>query len=199
MTGGARAPSRLDRLGHHHRSQEDRDPLPVHDRVLLPGGRRRGAADAHPARHAGQHVPRPTTYNQLFTMHGTTMIFLVVVPIAAGFGNYLVPLMIGARDMAFPRLNMLSWWLLSRGGVVLYASIFWKAPSASWTPTRRCRTRLPARHTGSTHGSWASPARNLVGAERAQHHRDDRHDASARACSWVACRSSSGRCWSPRS
>ena len=52
-------PRRLDRLGHHHRSQEDRDPLPVHDGVLLPGGWRRGAADAHPARVAGQHVPRP--------------------------------------------------------------------------------------------------------------------------------------------
>ena len=48
-------------------------------------------------------------YNQLFTMHGTTMIFLVVVPILAGFANYLIPLMIGARDMAFPRLNALSY------------------------------------------------------------------------------------------
>src|SRR4051794_23729403 len=75
----------------------------------------------------------PTTYNQLFTMHGTTMIFWVVVPIAAGFGNYLVPLMIGARDMAFPRLNMLSWWLLVAGGVVLYTSIFYDPPDAGWT------------------------------------------------------------------
>ena len=75
----------------------------------------------------------PTTYSQLFTLHGTTMIFLVVVPIAAGFGNYLVPLMIGARDMAFPRLNMLSWWLLVFGGAVLYGSIFWEPPSAGWT------------------------------------------------------------------
>src|ERR687887_1136437 len=74
----------------------------------------------------------PTTYNELFTLHGTTMIFMVVVPIAAAFGNYLVPLMIGARDMAFPRLNMLSWWLLAFGGVVLYASIFFSAPSAGW-------------------------------------------------------------------
>jgi cytochrome c oxidase subunit I len=75
----------------------------------------------------------PTTYNQLFTLHGTTMIFLVVVPIAAGFGNYLVPLMIGARDMAFPRLNMLSWWLLVFGGVVLYGSIFFSPPASGWT------------------------------------------------------------------
>ena len=75
----------------------------------------------------------PTTYNQLFTMHGTTMIFLFVVPIFAGFANYLVPLMIGARDMAFPRLNMLSWWLLIAGGVVLYTSLFFAAPQAGWT------------------------------------------------------------------
>ena len=75
----------------------------------------------------------PTTYNQLFTLHGTTMIFMVIVPIAAGFGNYLVPLMLGTRDMAFPRLNMLSWWLLIAGGLVLYGSIFWEAPQAGWT------------------------------------------------------------------
>ena len=75
----------------------------------------------------------PTTYNQLFTLHGTTMIFMVIVPVAAGFGNFLVPLMIGARDMAFPRLNMLSWWLLIAGGLVLYGSIFWEAPQAGWT------------------------------------------------------------------
>jgi cytochrome c oxidase subunit I len=75
----------------------------------------------------------PTTYNQLFTLHGTTMIFLVVVPIFAGFGTYLVPLMIGSRDLAFPRLSMLSWWLLAFGGAVLYASIFFTVPSAGWT------------------------------------------------------------------
>jgi len=74
-------------------------------------------------------------YNQLFTMHGTTMVFLVVVPIFAGFANFLVPLMIGARDMAFPRLNAFSYWLFLLGGLVLYASWFVDggAPSSGWT------------------------------------------------------------------
>jgi cytochrome c oxidase subunit I len=75
----------------------------------------------------------PQTYNQLFTMHGTTMVFLFVVPIMAGFGNYFIPLMIGARDMAFPKLNALSYWLLLAGGIVFYASVFFTPPEAGWT------------------------------------------------------------------
>jgi cytochrome c oxidase subunit I len=71
-------------------------------------------------------------YNQLLTLHGTTMIFLFVVPVMAGFGNYFLPLMIGARDMAFPRLNALSFWLLALGGVVFYATLFWHPPQAGW-------------------------------------------------------------------
>jgi cytochrome c oxidase subunit I len=71
-------------------------------------------------------------YNQLLTLHGTTMIFLFVVPVWAGFGNYFLPLMIGARDMAFPRLNALSFWLLALGGVVFYATLFFHPPSAGW-------------------------------------------------------------------
>jgi cytochrome c oxidase subunit I len=63
-------------------------------------------------------------YNQLFTIHGTTMIFLFVVPVLAGFANYLIPLMIGARDMAFPRLNAFSYWLFLAGGLVLIGSFF---------------------------------------------------------------------------
>ena len=62
------------------------------------------------------------SYNQLFTIHGTAMIFLFVVPILAGFANYLVPLMIGARDVAFPRLNALTYWLFLLGGLVILAS-----------------------------------------------------------------------------
>jgi cytochrome c oxidase subunit I len=75
----------------------------------------------------------PAVYNQLFTMHGTTMIFLFVVPMMAGLANYFVPLMIGARDMAYPRLNALSFWLLLAGGLVFYASIIWNPPEAGWT------------------------------------------------------------------
>ena len=71
-------------------------------------------------------------YNQLLTMHGTTMIFLFVVPVWAGFANYFLPLMIGARDMAFPRLNALSFWLLALGGIVFYATLFWHPPDAGW-------------------------------------------------------------------
>jgi cytochrome c oxidase subunit I len=75
----------------------------------------------------------PETYNGLVTMHGTTMVFLFLVPVFAGFANYLVPLMIGARDMAFPRLNALSFWLLLFGGVAFYASVFFEPPQAGWT------------------------------------------------------------------
>jgi cytochrome c oxidase subunit 1 len=73
------------------------------------------------------------TYNQLFTMHGTTMIFLAVMPLNAAFFNYLVPLMIGARDVAFPRLNALSYWIFLAGGLFLNASfLFGAAPDAGW-------------------------------------------------------------------
>ena len=64
----------------------------------------------------------PETFNQMFTMHGTTMIFFVAMPMVFGFANYLVPLMIGARDMAFPRLNAWSFWMTAFGGLLLYFS-----------------------------------------------------------------------------
>jgi len=74
-----------------------------------------------------------STYNEIFTMHGTTMIFLVVMPLSAGLGNFLVPLMIGARDMAYPKLNALSYWLFLSGGLFLYSSFFFGgAPDAGW-------------------------------------------------------------------
>ena len=73
------------------------------------------------------------TYNQMFTMHGTTMIFLVVMPMSAAFMNFLVPLMIGARDVAFPRLNAFSYWTFISGALVLNSSfLLGGAPDGGW-------------------------------------------------------------------
>ncbi len=78
-------------------------------------------------------VLSPEAYNQLFTMHGTTMIFLFNTPVLAGFGNYLVPLQLGARDMAFPRLNAFSYWIFLFGGLMMYAGFaFGTAPDGGW-------------------------------------------------------------------
>jgi cytochrome c oxidase subunit I len=76
-----------------------------------------------------------STYNQLFTIHGTTMIFLVIAPIGLGLANYFVPLQVGAPDMAFPRLNMLSYWLFLGGGLTIFASFLAPggAPQTGWT------------------------------------------------------------------
>jgi len=81
-----------------------------------------------------EKVLSPETYDQLMTMHGVTMIFLFVIPMTTGaFGNYLIPLMIGARDMAFPRMNALSYWLFLASGLFMYASVFMHvAPNAGW-------------------------------------------------------------------
>ncbi len=69
------------------------------------------------------HFVAPETFDRLFTLHGTTMVFLAGMPILLGFGNYLVPLMIGARDMAFPRLNAFSFWISAFAGLLLYYSL----------------------------------------------------------------------------
>lgn len=75
----------------------------------------------------------PQLFNQLFTMHGTTMVFLVGMPVFTGFSNYLVPLMIGAKDVAFPRLNAMSFWMLPFGAFLLYFSFLTgSAPNAGW-------------------------------------------------------------------
>ncbi len=75
----------------------------------------------------------PEQYNQLFTMHGVTMILWYALPILSGFSNYLFPLLLGARDMALPRLNALSYWIYLFSGVVLYVGLFMSsAPNAGW-------------------------------------------------------------------
>ena len=75
----------------------------------------------------------PLTFNQLITMHATTMVFLVVMPMSAAFFNFLIPLQIGARDVAFPRLNALSYWIFLTGGIFINCSwIIGQAPAAGW-------------------------------------------------------------------
>ena len=73
------------------------------------------------------------TYNQLFTMHGTTMIFLAIMPLSSAFFNFVVPLQIGARDVAFPRLNACSYWVFLAGGIILNLSwLVNEAPNQGW-------------------------------------------------------------------
>ncbi len=80
-----------------------------------------------------QHFLSAETYNQIFTMHGTTMIFLVVMPMSAAFFNLLIPLQIGARDVAFPRLNAFSYWVYLLGAIFISAPIFFNAaPNGGW-------------------------------------------------------------------
>ena len=79
------------------------------------------------------HFLQPDTFNQLFTMHGTTMIFLVVMPVLFGLVNYVLPLQIGARDMAFPRLNAFGFWCVPLGGILLHFSVLaGGAPAVGW-------------------------------------------------------------------
>jgi cytochrome c oxidase subunit I len=83
--------------------------------------------------HANQHVLTSEQYNQLFTMHGITMIFLYALPVLSGFSNYLWPLMLGSRDMAFPRLNALSYWIFLFSGLFIYASFLaGDGPNSGW-------------------------------------------------------------------
>src|SRR6478736_487775 len=86
------------------------------------------------ARPGLQLVGDAALYNQLFTMHGSVMIFLFIIPILAGFGNYVVPLQIGAPDMAFPRINALSFWMLPLAGILLLSGFLTGGVAqAGWT------------------------------------------------------------------
>lgn len=109
---------------------------------------------------ANNTVVEAETFNQLFTMHGTTMIFFVVMPMIAGFANFLIPLMIGARDVAFPRLNAMGFWLSLMGGCTLYLSYFTgqgllgagSAPDVGWFAYAPLTS--PAYSSGSSVDYW---------------------------------------------
>ena len=89
-------------------------------------------------------------------MHDTTMVFLVVMPMLLGFANYIVPLQIGARDMAFPKLNQMSYWLLLFGGLVLYYSFLnGTPPTPAGSATHRSAKSHSPRSRASTIGRWA--------------------------------------------
>src|ERR1044071_5816949 len=90
-------------------------------------------------------------YNQFFTMHASTMLFLFIIPVGAGFGNYVLPLMIGAKDMAYPRINALSLWLIPLAALIMFSSFFVEGGSAQagWTsyPPLTSKTFLPGHGT----------------------------------------------------
>lgn len=97
----------------------------------------------------GLQLLTPAQYNEFFTMHGTTMIFLGVIPLLAGIANYVVPLQVGARDMAFPRLNAFGLWLFLFGGLILYSSFFFEGGAAGgWTAYAPLSTRPYSPGTG---------------------------------------------------
>jgi cytochrome o ubiquinol oxidase subunit 1 len=144
------------RLDHLHRPQEDRHH--VHDLGLIM--LLRGFADALMMR-AQQAIAfgdnagflPPHHYDQVFTAHGVIMIFFVAMPLVTGLMNYVVPLQIGARDVAFPFLNNFSFWMTTFGAVLVMASLFVGefARPAGW-PIRRCRASVqPGRGGGLLH------------------------------------------------
>ena len=95
------------------------------------------------------------TYNELFTMHATFMIFLFVIPMLAGFGNYIVPLQIGAPDMAFPRINALSFWMLPLAGILLLLSfVTGGGAAAGWTSYSPLAQDRPLGATGPGQDLW---------------------------------------------
>ena len=126
----------------------------------------------------------PGQYNQIFTMHGTTMVFLFAMPMLAGLANYLVPLMIGARDMAFPRLNAFSYWVYLFAGLLLYSSfIFGGAPDTGWfsyAPAHGAPVLRPQR--GGLLDRLPRDTGRVVDGRRHQH-----HSLPSSACGLPAC------------
>ena len=108
------------------------------------------------------------TYNQVFTMHGTLMIFLFAAQVTTGLANYFIPLHLGAADVAFPRMNAASYWLYLFGSLIVLSSFLVAGGSAAagWTAYRRCRTPATCKAPGWTCGSsgcWSSASAGSSG------------------------------------
>ena len=193
--------ARPARLADDDRPQAHRPPLLLDDARLLRRRRRRGADHAHAARAAEQRrSSSPSTYDQLFTMHGITMIFFFIIPMTTGaFGNYLLPLMIGARDMAFPRMNALSYWIFLASGIFLYTSFALghrrRTPAGSTT----CRSRAAPTTPGLNIDFYClGLIFNGIASTLGRATSSSRSSSCARpACRSTACRSSASRS-SPR-
>jgi hypothetical protein len=117
------------RCRRHHRARPHAPRQPPHARGrqsprlrVLRARRHAGAADALQLARPDNTSSGPDLYNQIFTMHGTTMMFLFAVPVMEAMGVYLVPLMVGTRNIAFPRLNAFSYWIYLFGGIMLYVA-----------------------------------------------------------------------------
>jgi hypothetical protein len=142
------------------------------------------------------HFLNPDLYNQIFSMHGTTMMFFFAVPVMLGMGLYFVPLMVGTRNVPFPRLNSVGYWFYLFGGLYLYASFFGNGgPDAGWfsyVPSLLLPVLdgAPRRRLGPDH--------QLHGGLRADRggvaHRDRLQAARARNVAQPDSPSSSGRC-----
>jgi cytochrome c oxidase subunit 1 len=103
----------------------------------------------------GLQLVTDQTYNELFSMHGTAMIFLFIIPVLAGFGNYIVPLQIGAPDMAFPRINALSFWMLPLAGILLFSGfVTGGTAAAGWTSYSPLAQDRPLASVGSGQDLW---------------------------------------------
>ena len=142
---------------------------------------------------ANADVHQRGSLQRALTIHGTTMVFLVVVPILAGFANYLVPLMIGTANVAFPRLNTLSYWLFVFGGAMLMLSFFADggAADSGWTAYPPLSIHAPGH--GQDYWILALHLRHRVdGRRRDELHRHDPQPA-APGMSGHECRCSSGR------
>ena len=138
----------------------------------------------------------PAVYNELFTMHGITMVFLVVMPLSAAFFNYLLPLMIGARDVAFPRLNAFSYWafLFARAVHLLELVPGWRARTGAGSATRRTPSQTPVDRDDVLRDRAADRRDRVDGLGRELRRHDPEHAGAGHdACS--GCRCSCGWRW----